>query len=982
MKFSPRLIYSTIASSIFLIATTIILCSYTSTRSETNEKLVIQTYEVINTSKDLRKATLEAELAIKDFVIIKDSTILEPFKSTIALTNLLVAKLKKLTAEIPSQQLRLDTLKALFNKRSANDSQQILAITENKATKKSQLTASGDGKKITDQIHILITRFITEEQELAIYYEKEAARWNHSTFLTLIIGRSGVLLTLGFLIVLFYIENKDRKSDLHELFLKSEWLAKIMSKLGDGLMATDPHGIITMVNPSAALITGWEQDQALGSHIDKIFEITDEVTGLKVINPAIEAMQENKVIPLANHTFLKQKDGNKIYIEDSGTPISNETGEIIGAVLIFRDVSDKKRAKDELHDLNASLEKRVEARTLEVMESEKRISTSLDNMMEGVQILDFNYRFQYVNDALAKQIKFSKKDLLGYTMMEKYPGIENTQFFKAIQACMTNRIFDQIDFKYTFQDESTSWFEVNIQPVPEGVLIRSLDVTERKKAEEYFHKSEIFSSSVLASISSHIAVIDADGNILSTNKAWDDFAKENGETRLARVSKGSNYFDVCKKSILSGDPYAERALEGINSIFNKDRILFELEYPCDGPIIDRWFMLSVSLFGEEENKVLITHLDITERKKTQEKIRESEEKFRALVENAPDVIMTIDLENNIQFVNHIVSGIPKDQVIGTSVYSFVDPPYIELVKQTLKKVVTTKKVLSYETSGSVANGSIGWYLTHAGPIFNGNNVVGITLLVKDISDRKQAEQTLQLQNTELRKTNSELDRFVYSTSHDLRAPLTSLLGLINILDENMLPTEFDQKELIEMMKLSITKLDNFIEDIINYSRNSRMEVEKDEINFKELINESRQSLKYMKGDSGLKINVEVDQIGKFISDRMRILVNMNNLISNAIKYHDKTKPNPHVNITVHSDALKAIVTVEDNGIGIADDKQEKIFDMFYRATKLSKGSGLGMYIAKETQRKLNGTITVASKLDKGTTFTVIIPNLIETNSIT
>jgi signal transduction histidine kinase len=179
------------------------------------------------------------------------------------------------------------------------------------------------------------------------------------------------------------------------------------------------------------------------------------------------------------------------------------------------------------------------------------------------------------------------------------------------------------------------------------------------------------------------------------------------------------------------------------------------------------------------------------------------------------------------------------------------------------------------------------------------------------------------------------------------------------------------------MKQSVTKLDSFIEDIINYSRNSRTEIEKVDIHFEALVNESLQALKYMEGEHICKINVEVVQMGKFLSDNKRILVNLNNLIGNAIKYHDKSKQNSYVTISIHSDDSKATIKVEDNGIGIAEDKQLKIFEMFYRGTKFSQGSGLGMYIVKETLEKLNGTITLNSKINVGSTFAVSIPNLIE-----
>jgi len=245
----------------------------------------------------------------------------------------------------------------------------------------------------------------------------------------------------------------------------------------------------------------------------------------------------------------------------------------------------------------------------------------------------------------------------------------------------------------------------------------------------------------------------------------------------------------------------------------------------------------------------------------------------------------------------------------------------------------------------------------------------------DINERKKSEEKMESQYQKLIKTNIELDRFVYSTSHDLRAPLTSLQGLISIVEENLKPEETEQKELVNMMMRSVTKLDDFISDILFYSYNARSVVEKDEINFEELIAESRENLRYQ-GTTAITYSVVIQQIGKFISDKKRINIVLNNLISNANKYSDGLKKESFVNITVESDKNQAIVIIEDNGIGIAEVDHDKIFEMFYRGTTLSSGSGLGMYILKETLEKLDGNIQMESQLKKGTKFTIILPNLI------
>lgn len=240
-------------------------------------------------------------------------------------------------------------------------------------------------------------------------------------------------------------------------------------------------------------------------------------------------------------------------------------------------------------------------------------------------------------------------------------------------------------------------------------------------------------------------------------------------------------------------------------------------------------------------------------------------------------------------------------------------------------------------------------------------------------ERKQNEEALEKSNKELRKSNQELDKFVYSVSHDLRAPLTSMLGLID-LSEDATEEDFMRKNL-GMLKDSITKLDCFIGDILNYSRNARLEVMKEEINFKEMLDEITGNLAYMNGKKGMvEVNVNIRNEVPFVSDKQRVGIVLNNLISNAIKYQNPNAQKPFVYIKVHSCASGTSIVIRDNGIGLKKDTHEKIFEMFYRSSPTSEGSGLGLYIVKETIEKLNGRIKVESEFEVGTEFNIHIPN--------
>ncbi len=231
---------------------------------------------------------------------------------------------------------------------------------------------------------------------------------------------------------------------------------------------------------------------------------------------------------------------------------------------------------------------------------------------------------------------------------------------------------------------------------------------------------------------------------------------------------------------------------------------------------------------------------------------------------------------------------------------------------------------------------------------------------------------LENRNQELKKLNSELDKFVYSASHDLRAPLSSILGLVNVARQEPPPNKDFYLNLIEK---SVHKLDQFVRDIIDFSRNARVEVVKEEIHFEELIQGVMDEMRYMDENNRILRTIKVMGRGPFYSDSKRLTIILNNLVANAIKYHNPSVENPFIEVRVEQNEQSVVILVSDNGNGIAAEHIDKIFQMFYRATEASKGSGLGLYIVRETVEKLSGTISVKSTLGEGSTFKVTLPSL-------
>ena len=236
--------------------------------------------------------------------------------------------------------------------------------------------------------------------------------------------------------------------------------------------------------------------------------------------------------------------------------------------------------------------------------------------------------------------------------------------------------------------------------------------------------------------------------------------------------------------------------------------------------------------------------------------------------------------------------------------------------------------------------------------------------------KREARHALRKQNSELLKVNQELDNFVYSVSHNLKGPLASVTGLLNISKKMDKSPEMD--EVHAMMLKSVLQLDDTLKDILVYSKNARNDIESQKIEWLTIINETWQKLQYLHTASRVIKSIDVTTTEEFISDPHRLQVIFSNLLSNAIQYcTKKTQPEININVTANSD--EAIIIISDNGIGISEDVLPKVCNMFYRGSEHSHGAGLGLFIVKEVVNKLKGTLTITSDRASGTIVTVAIP---------
>lgn len=250
------------------------------------------------------------------------------------------------------------------------------------------------------------------------------------------------------------------------------------------------------------------------------------------------------------------------------------------------------------------------------------------------------------------------------------------------------------------------------------------------------------------------------------------------------------------------------------------------------------------------------------------------------------------------------------------------------------------------------------------------------------NSRRRHEVLLRHQNAELKKVNRDLEMFVHSTSHNLRAPLRSVLGLIYLSRQEFASHKMDNlDQYYGLMENSIHALDDTIKLILDYSRTKQLVEEVEEIDFEKMFEEIFNNLEHINSPESITREVIVHPDGPFYCSRTKLYLILLNLISNAIKYFDPAKDRSFVRMKVRRGSEQAVIEIEDNGIGIPHELQQRVFDMFYRATETSEGSGLGLFIVRETVERLGGSIELSSDPGAGTTFRLVIPNYVSSSSV-
>jgi signal transduction histidine kinase len=292
-------------------------------------------------------------------------------------------------------------------------------------------------------------------------------------------------------------------------------------------------------------------------------------------------------------------------------------------------------------------------------------------------------------------------------------------------------------------------------------------------------------------------------------------------------------------------------------------------------------------------------------------------------------------------------------------------------------IFTLNYILPLLKLGSLKHGSIVTSQLLSVHLGMGTMFFASALIGRVITDLRKTESKLLVQKSQVEKTNQqltmanrEMDRFVYSVSHDISSPLKSIKGLIAI---SRLEKDKGSFPYLNQIEISVQKLEDFVGEVLEHSRTSRKEVQLEDVDIKDLTDGITDNLKFLENFNTIKLTLQLNET-TLKTDKFLIRVALSNLLSNAIKYQRRREDvAQEIKITSWQQDGYMNIRISDNGEGIAAPYTDKIFEMFYRGTTNSTGSGLGLFIAKEAVEKLNGRIDFTTEYGVGSEFTIKLP---------
>ncbi|GAB3310024.1 PAS domain-containing sensor histidine kinase [Hymenobacter tenuis] len=399
----------------------------------------------------------------------------------------------------------------------------------------------------------------------------------------------------------------------------------------------------------------------------------------------------------------------------------------------------------------------------------------------------------------------------------------------------------------------------------------------------------------------------------------------------------------------------------------------------DGHIIPVEVSLVMLQLGGKPHLLAVAR-DITEQKRTLAALRESEERFRIMADAAPNQVWAVNPDSSIRYVNQAFLdfvGVSLEEYMMQGWSAFMHPEELAHAQHTLEQAIQSRSVYMLEHRMRRHDGEFRWLLSQGAPsYFPNGDLYGYIGSAIDITELKQT-------NEQLVRTNIDLDTFIYTASHDLREPITNLLGLVQALQEQLPRDAFQDPlvpRLLTMMQESVARFQLTIAQLTDLAQLQQAQLQPAEaVDVAALVESVRMDLAPRLAAAGATLNVEMPSgcAVSFAPKHLRSIIY--NLLSNAVKYRNPHRA-PHISLHCQRMGSTFKLAVQDNGLGLDEVQQARLFGLFQRLHHHVEGSGIGLYMVKRIIENAGGTISVLSELGVGSTFTVLLPGYREVQS--
>jgi PAS domain S-box-containing protein len=442
-------------------------------------------FELVQVLDEVEARLVDAETGQRGYLLTGDEAYLEPYHgATKGLAQVLV-RLKEFTSNNPKQQEQVQSMGVLIENKLGELQRTIDLRRREELAAAVQVVLQGSGKRWMDQIRSVITDMKNEGHELRRIRTQQMSEMAVATKRTILVGYFLSLSLLVFVLVLLDRELRERKRAQEALGKSEKWLATTLGSIGDAVIATDMYGAVTFMNPVAQSLTGWTLTAAQGKSMDLVFNIVNKETRRPVENPVKKVFREGKVVGLADHTVLISKSGKEFEIEDSAAPIVTNTGEGLGVVLVFRNITELNQTREEL---------------------DRYFTLSLDLLC----IAGADGYFKRLNPAWEMVLGYSTDELMAKPYLDFIHPADHQATIQEAEKLGKGLNTISFENRYRCKDGSYRWFLWSATPFVQKQLIYAMarDITELKHtqaalvaAKEEAERSNKFKDQFLSTMS-------------------------------------------------------------------------------------------------------------------------------------------------------------------------------------------------------------------------------------------------------------------------------------------------------------------------------------------------------------------------------------------------------------------------------------------------------------------------------------------------